>query len=71
MNRINPEKLLNSKWTSKLPLNREKHFIVTALFRNEECRVTGCELQAVINEKSYRINWTELENHQQWLFGWQ
>ena len=71
MNKINPEKLLHSKWTSKHPLNREKHFMVTSLIRNEECRVIGCELQAVINGNSNRINWTELENNEQWQFGWQ
>jgi tryptophan-rich hypothetical protein len=29
MNKINPEKLLKSKWTAAQPKNREKHFMVT------------------------------------------
>ena len=29
MNALNPKKLLNSKWTSVNPVNKEKHFLVT------------------------------------------
>ena len=35
-NRFNPEKLLLSKWTARQPQNREKHFLVCELLRNEE-----------------------------------
>ncbi|MDH3987431.1 MAG: TIGR02450 family Trp-rich protein, partial [Gammaproteobacteria bacterium] len=28
-NKINPKKLLKSKWTAAEPKNREKHFMVT------------------------------------------
>ncbi|MEO4014834.1 TIGR02450 family Trp-rich protein [Pseudomonas rossensis] len=36
MNRINPIKLLLSKWTAAHPQNREKHFLITELFRDEQ-----------------------------------
>ena len=36
MNRINPAKLLLSKWTAARPRNKEKHFLVTELFRDDE-----------------------------------
>ncbi|NLZ79547.1 MAG: TIGR02450 family Trp-rich protein, partial [Gammaproteobacteria bacterium] len=29
MHRINPKKLLHSKWTAVSPVNKEKHFMVT------------------------------------------
>lgn len=46
MNQINPRKLLLSKWTAATPLNREKHFLVTELFKDEEGTVLEIELQA-------------------------
>ena len=49
MHRINPEKLLLSKWTAVKPLKKERHFIVTRLLRGDDEQVTGCELEAVIN----------------------
>ena len=36
MNRLNPDKLLQSKWTAVTPKNRERHFIVTRLIRDEQ-----------------------------------
>jgi len=35
VNRLNPRKLLLSKWTAALPQNREKHFLVSELFCDE------------------------------------
>ena len=32
MNKVNPKKLLNSKWTAQTPQNKEKHFIVTNIW---------------------------------------
>ena len=52
MNRINPSKLLLSKWTAAHPQNREKHFLVTELFRDEEGTVLDVELQAVLTKRS-------------------
>ena len=62
MNRINPNKLLLSKWTAVTPQNRERHFIVKRLLRDDDERVIGCELEAVINHKVYRIDWRELKD---------
>ena len=36
MNRINPAKLLHSKWTAVSPVKREKHFMVVEVERDEE-----------------------------------
>lgn len=44
MNRLNPRKLLLSKWTAAHPQRREKHFLVTELFCDEEGTVLDLSL---------------------------
>lgn len=68
--RLNPRKLLLSKWTAAQPLNREKHFLVTELFCDEEGTVLQVELQAVLSQRNQRLDWQALENTQHWLMGW-
>jgi tryptophan-rich hypothetical protein len=71
MNRINPRKLLLSKWTAAHPQNREKHFLVTELFRDEEGTVLEVELQAVLTKRVERLDWQILKNNDNWVLGWQ
>ncbi|WP_460927015.1 TIGR02450 family Trp-rich protein [Pseudomonas sp. MC6] len=71
MNRLNPRKLLLSKWTAAHPQNREKHFLVTELFRDEEGTVLEVELQAVLTKRAERLDWQALKNNDHWLLGWQ
>lgn len=68
--RINPRKLLLSKWTAVHPLNREKHFLVTQLFRDEEGIVRQIELQAVLTQRSECLDWQHLQDPERWLTGW-
>lgn len=70
MNRINPRKLLLSKWTAASPQNREKHFLVTELFCDEEGTVLEIELQAVMTKRSQKLAWQTLQNGQSWQMGW-
>ena len=70
MNRINPEKLLMSKWTATHPERRERHFIVTKLIRDTNETVIGCVLEAVIDKNTYELNWHELKDASRWLTGW-
>ncbi|WP_223555173.1 TIGR02450 family Trp-rich protein [Pseudomonas sp. BF-R-01] len=70
MNRINPSKLLLSKWTAAHPQNREKHFLVIELFRDEEGTVLDVELQAVLTKRNQRLSWQTLKNSDAWLLGW-
>ncbi len=70
MNRINPSKLLLSKWTAAHPKHREKHFMVTELFRDEEGVVLEIELQAVLTKRSQRLNWQTLKDSDTWQLGW-
>ncbi|RDL44134.1 TIGR02450 family Trp-rich protein [Marinomonas piezotolerans] len=69
MKKINPNKLYLSKWTSATPKNKEKHFIVTQLLRNEENEVVDITLEAIHSKKEYQLPWQTLrEDH--WLQGW-
>lgn len=70
LNRLNPRKLLLSKWTAAQPLNREKHFLVTELFRDEEGTVLEIELQAVLTQRSERLPWQTLQDADAWKIGW-
>jgi len=70
MNRFNPNKLLNSKWTANQPKNKEMHFIVTGLIRNDEDEITGVDLEAVMTKNSYPLTLHDLKNPENWLMGW-
>jgi tryptophan-rich hypothetical protein len=70
MNRFNPDKLLLSKWTAVSPQNKEKHFLVTELQRDEEGVLLQIELQAVYNRRSQWVDWRVLRDEQQWVLGW-
>ena len=71
MRRINPNKLLQSKWTAARPQNREKHFLVSELFCDEAGSVLQVELQAVLTRRSEQIDWRQLQDDEVWLSGWQ
>jgi len=70
MNRINPAKLLNSKWTAIKPANREKHFLISEVMFDEEGLVTSCLLEVVLSKNTYAIDWRDLKNERQWSQGW-
>ena len=69
MNRINPKKLLRSKWTVVSPLKKEKHFMVTEV-EFYEGEVVRCMIEAVMTKREENINWRELTDNQNWLPGW-
>jgi len=70
MIRLNPEKLHLSKWTAVQPVDREKHFIVVELVRDDRDLVTGCWLEAVHSRRRWRLDWRELKDGSRWLQGW-
>jgi tryptophan-rich hypothetical protein len=70
MTQINPEKLLLSKWTACTPQNREKHFLVTALQRDDQERFQTCTLEAVLSKREQVIDWKLLKDPEQWQAGW-
>lgn len=70
MNRINPRKLLLSKWTAVTPEHREKHFLVTQVFCDEEGTVLDIEFQAVLTQRTQRMPWQRLKDKHTWSMGW-
>ena len=70
MNRINPKKLLNSKWTAVKPQNKEKHFMITEVEFDEEGDVIHCLIEAVMTKNERAIDWQDLKDDSQWLQGW-
>lgn len=70
--RLNPAKLLRSKWTAVTPVNREKHFIVTALIEPDVAgtAIDMITLEAVLTRRSFDLRWRELEDGNIWLQGW-
>ena len=70
MNRINPNKLLNSKWTAVQPVNKQRHFIVTTVIQSDDGLVTACEIEAVLTRKVSELDWRELKDSSRWIMGW-
>jgi len=69
--RLNPRKLLLSKWTAARPVNKEKHFLVTELLLAEDGEtVVGVQLQAVMTQSLRELPWQALQDAEQWRMGW-
>ena len=71
MNPVNPNALLHSKWTKVDVHNKEKHFVVIDVEKDENKKVIRCVIEAVINHKEYEINWRDLKKSTLWRQGWQ
>lgn len=71
--RLNPKKLLLSKWTAVVPRDKEKHFIVTQVITPEQLDlpIEWVELEAVYSRRSFSLPWRELTDTSAWLQGWQ
>lgn len=69
-NQINPQKLLLSKWTAVSPQNKEKHFMVTKLLRDELENIVGCVLEAVLTQRTQELHWQVLQDDSHWRQGW-
>lgn len=70
--KLNPKKLLHSKWTAAVPQNKEKHFIVIKLILGDEADapIETIELEAVHSKRTQIIAWRELYNDDAWRQGW-
>lgn len=69
-NAINPNKLLLSKWTTQTPVNKEKHFLVTEIERNDAGFIETCTLEAVLTHRCIQCDWRHLKDNKQWQAGW-
>jgi tryptophan-rich hypothetical protein len=70
LNKISPKKLLNSKWTAVLPLNKEKHFVIIEVEYDEDAAVVSCLIEAIMSKRTIQIHWPDLKDTQQWVQGW-
>jgi tryptophan-rich hypothetical protein len=70
MNPVNPKKLLNSKWTSLQPANKEKHFMVTEVEMDIDGAITHCLVEAIMTRRAFQIDWRALRDSDQWACGW-
>lgn len=70
--RLNPRKLLLSKWTAVVPQQRERHFIVTRVVEPEdpEAPIEHVVLQAVLTRRDRTVAWRELTDEARWHQGW-
>jgi len=70
--RLNPKKLLLSKWTATTPQNKEKHFIVSELVLPEdpESPLELIVLEAVYSKRIQTLPWRALLNPEEWRQGW-
>jgi tryptophan-rich hypothetical protein len=60
-----------SKWTAVTPVDRQKHFIVTACAIDEETqKVVNCTLEAVMTKKQFELLPEALKDQQAWRQGW-
>lgn len=71
--KLNPKKLLHSKWTAAVPQNKEKHFIVIQLIPAEDADapIEKIEIEAVHSKRTQILAWRELSNKEIWQQGWQ
>jgi tryptophan-rich hypothetical protein len=60
-------KALNSKWTALLPVNGEKHFLVTRIADNKRREV---KLECVVTKRSSVIAYANLTNGKNYTPGW-
>ncbi len=67
-----PKKLLNSKWTAITPTDKEKHFMVTKLFKpeNSDQAIELIALEAIHSKRVQTLPWQALNNASVWLQGW-
>ena len=71
LRRLNPKKLLLSKWTAATPHKKEKHFIVVKLIQSESSALQTeyVEVEAVYSRYSVTLAWRELTDIGQCLQG--
>jgi hypothetical protein len=61
MNRLNPKKLLLTKWTAVKPVAKQKHFLVSRVIQPElpTDPIERVEIEAVFSKAPQVIAWRE------------
>jgi tryptophan-rich hypothetical protein len=70
--KLNPKKLLLSKWTAVAPQNKEKHFIVSELLLPDDpsAPLELIELEAIFSKRVFMLPWRALQDSSKWRQGW-
>jgi tryptophan-rich hypothetical protein len=70
--KLNPAKLLLSKWTAVKPIDKNKHFLISKIIRPDDpnAPLELFEIEAVYSKKSHQIHWRELQDETKWRQGW-
>lgn len=66
------KKLLHSKWTAVIPVNKEKHFVIIKVHLNKDDAqvVEGLILEAVLTKRTFKLSPSELMDDSAWKKGW-
>lgn len=70
--KLNPKKLLLSKWTAVQVVAKQKHFLVSTVVQPEDLSlpITEIEIEAVYSGEKRIILWRELQDSSRWKQGW-
>ena len=72
MNRLNPKKLLLTKWTAVKPVAKQKHFLVSRVIETDipTDPIESVEIESVFSKATQIIAWRELQDDGVWRQGW-
>ncbi len=72
MKKLQPGKLLLSKWTAIGAVAKQKHFLVCEVILPETIagKIEWVEIEAVYTKARQRIDWKELGDETRWRQGW-
>lgn len=70
--KLNPKKLLLSKWTAVEVVAKQKHFLVSRVLLPEDLSlpIFEIEIEAVYSGEKRIILWRELQDSSRWKQGW-
>ena len=70
--KLNPKKLLLSKWTAVEVVAKQKHFLVSRVLLPEDLSlpITEIEIESVYSGEKRIILWRELQDSLLWKQGW-
>ncbi|MFZ6817422.1 TIGR02450 family Trp-rich protein [Undibacterium sp. Ji22W] len=70
--KLNPKKLLLSKWTAVQVVAKQKHYLVSRVVQPEDFNlpITQIEIEAVYSGEKRIIFWRELQDSSRWKQGW-
>ena len=70
--KLNPQKLLLSKWTAVQVVAKQKHFLVSRIVQPKDLNspFSEIEIEAVYSGEKQIISWRELQDSVRWKQGW-